>query len=52
MSRYGNPMAFEMPTVLKTDLTCDMTFTSFETFGTGLFYTQNDPTTGITVPRN
>ena len=51
LARYGDPTIFTMPSVLKTDLTCDMSFTSFQTYGCGLFYEQNDPLTGITIPR-
>lgn len=51
MARYGDPTIFEMPTVMKTDISCDLSFTGFQTYAIGLLFEPNDPLSGISVMR-
>ena len=61
LASVGNPMSFEMPSVLVNDPTADMSFTGVQTFGSNLvssnlidnikFYEPNDPLDGISELR-
>ena len=52
LGRYGDPYIFEMPTVMKTDLTCDLSFSGYASRATGFFTEPNDPYSGISKMRN
>ena len=52
LASYGNPIHFEMPTVLENDLTCDMSFSGIFSYSQGILYVPNEPMTGIVRPRN
>ena len=51
LASVGNPLSFDMPSVLDNDPTPDMSFAGVRTYGANLFYVPNDPLSGISEMR-
>lgn len=43
MARYGNPTIFQMPSVLQTDISCDLSFSGIMDYAINLLYEPKDP---------